>query len=485
MFDEYYERYVELYPDFVQNVNDKYVYGTSATHIYIMEKTPNTILENNINYPYGTASVLKIVLIFDKLMPQNTLIKKNIFPKNKKYFTNLRHAFYDKNNVGGNIENNYTGECIRWYAEDIKKAEQEYIDGKKNGVEKIYHISGNIEGIHHYKNGIKCGKFTTYHNSGNIFCERYYHNDMKCGLFTQYYDSGSIKMTGSYANDKMDSLWMEFHKNGVKESEGDYMDGKQTGIWINFYDDGTKKSEGVYTDGNRSGDWMDFIMEQNSDENYYLYATYDNGELNGLRYGFYSNGNKRSKEMFVNGVNVGKNIRWYFTGNISHNIKYTVDGYIFTKWYENGQVCSHKQVIDHETHREYFKWYENGNLKSIETYINGEQCGEWIYYNDDGTISKKCEFIDGEEVTIYDKLMILLNANNFFDMKQMFKNSTTVKDTCFICKDIQEPIINLKCNDKFDHYCCVKCLCEWYKNNDPICLVCMKRFVLTDTYFCE
>ena len=69
-----------------------------------------------------------------------------------------------------------TGKMIKWYNNNNKKFESEYVDGKIDGEFKLYDENGQLMSTGNYSKGLKEGKFSFY-NDGKIVCEEYYKND--------------------------------------------------------------------------------------------------------------------------------------------------------------------------------------------------------------------------------------------------------------------------------------------------------------------
>jgi TPR repeat protein len=45
-------------------------------------------------------------------------------------------------------------------------------------------------------------------------------------------------------------------------------------------------------------------------------------------------------------------------------------------------------------------------------------------------------------------------------------------NTCLFCMNHEAILLNLKCKKQYDHYYCIPCFYEWYKDNKKICLLC-------------
>jgi len=68
---------------------------------------------------------------------------------------------------------------------------------------------------------------------------------------------------------------------------------------------------------------------------------------------------------------------------------------------------------------------------------------------------------------------ILDNINNFEYVKIFFNKveHNNINDDCYICMNHKENMVGIPCL-KGNHYLCLECYCEWYKNNYVNCVVC-------------
>jgi hypothetical protein len=87
--------------------------------------------------------------------------------------------------------------------------------------------------------------------------------------------------------------------------------------------------------------------------------------------------------------------------------------------------------------------------------------------------------------TFFDKLHDMYKQENFEKIKDIFKNKKIINKennddnySCFICKmQINEVpnidyMLNLNCDKKHIHCCCLDCFFNWYKDNNMNCLLC-------------
>ncbi len=79
--------------------------------------------------------------------------------------------------------------------------ETPYVNGKKNGVEKIYYTDGSLHEEFPNINGKKNGIVKEYNEDGTIICECAYVNGKKNGIERVYYKKDTLERECSYKRD--------------------------------------------------------------------------------------------------------------------------------------------------------------------------------------------------------------------------------------------------------------------------------------------
>ncbi|MBI37429.1 MAG: hypothetical protein CL568_07605 [Alphaproteobacteria bacterium] len=93
--------------------------------------------------------------------------------------------------------------------------------------------TGSVEGQGHYY---------TYEKGGYI-------DGKKAGVWRYYHLSNQLWTKGTFKNGIADGSWEWYLSDGKPWSRGFYEDGKETGLWKFFYDNGNLRSKGIYKDG--------------------------------------------------------------------------------------------------------------------------------------------------------------------------------------------------------------------------------------------
>lgn len=121
------------------------------------------------------------------------------------------------------------------------------VDGKRNGADTRYYLSGKVQSINTYSLGVPVGVFITYYENGNI--ESYYdygYSDKDKLLeefeLTVYHTDtfppyASTSSTERYYK-KLQGQRYFFYSNGNTKRIESYKDNKPDGVWQYFYDNG-------------------------------------------------------------------------------------------------------------------------------------------------------------------------------------------------------------------------------------------------------
>jgi TPR repeat protein len=73
-----------------------------------------------------------------------------------------------------------------------------------------------------------------------------------------------------------------------------------------------------------------------------------------------------------------------------------------------------------------------------------------------------------------------LRENFLIKIKNITYEYTKECNICAICNIEECYLINLNCNQKYNHYYCYNCATKWYKNNELKCLLCFHKISIDD-----
>ncbi len=103
--------------------------------------------------------------------------------------------------------------------------ERKYQNGKQDGTEKWWYVSGKICRKSIFKNGYEDGIWKKWYKNGQIEWEAEFKNGKLNGEWKLWYESGVIKLKIEYKNAKRDGIYKFWHENGKLIKEENYKNG--------------------------------------------------------------------------------------------------------------------------------------------------------------------------------------------------------------------------------------------------------------------
>ena len=119
-----------------------------------------------------------------------------------------------------------------------------------NGKFIDYYYSGRIQGEGTLINGKLDGLRKMYFQNGNLSVERYYTNSISNGFEKEYYEDGTLKQKGILINGLEDGVWETYFPNGQVKRKANFKNGKIEGENINYYSTGRILSTEMGKNGN-------------------------------------------------------------------------------------------------------------------------------------------------------------------------------------------------------------------------------------------
>lgn len=111
-----------------------------------------------------------------------------------------------------------------------KVAEIDYVNDKKEGVERKFYGYDKVKEETEYLGGVKEGQYTKYFFSGQVMLEGTYQDGKKSGKWTKYFEDGTIRQDGSYKNNLRDGVWKTYNRKGAVISQLTYKDGQDVAV---------------------------------------------------------------------------------------------------------------------------------------------------------------------------------------------------------------------------------------------------------------
>lgn len=171
-------------------------------------------------------------------------------------------GYYEKTNnlrYEGSFINGVEQGTFTYYADDLQKkiiATRDFSKGNGNAYTVFYDGKGKKMSEGNFKNKSKEGRWIEYHQGGTqILNEEYYVNGKLEGVRKVYYKSGKVSEELGYKKGIQHGISNQYAENGVKLREETYENGLQHGKAIYRDADGKITLEGEYDHGKKIGEW--------------------------------------------------------------------------------------------------------------------------------------------------------------------------------------------------------------------------------------
>ena len=106
------------------------------------------------------------------------------------------------------------------------------------------------------------GKVYGLYENGQKKAEANFKDGKRDGLELQWYENGQKQFEANFKDGKPDGLNLGWHENGQKKAEANFKDGKPNGVMVLWHDNGQKSYEANFKDGKRiSEKWWDIKGE--------------------------------------------------------------------------------------------------------------------------------------------------------------------------------------------------------------------------------
>jgi antitoxin component YwqK of YwqJK toxin-antitoxin module len=160
------------------------------------------------------------------------------------YFLNKEQALH----YGLNTINN--GTLRKWNDNGELRYICNFVDGKKNGIEKKWFQNNNLESEITYFNNIKHGEFKVYYPNGNLKERGLHYNGMRDGIYRSWFDNGCLESEITYLNGKRITKSKEYYPNGNLRIDSTYISGKLDGSFKVYSSTGKLIKEYVFDNDN-------------------------------------------------------------------------------------------------------------------------------------------------------------------------------------------------------------------------------------------
>ncbi|PBQ31944.1 hypothetical protein CNR22_09235 [Sphingobacteriaceae bacterium] len=340
-----------------------------------------------------------------------------------------------------NAEKNNEGYWVYYYKNGIKKAEGEFVNGKKNKVWKYYTQTGATKEETEFSNGaeklyksfyensnpsvevaIADNKITgvkkAYFSNGNIASSTEYKNGEISGTETHYYRNGSLRYSIKNEKKVINGDLVEYFDNGRIYQKVSFVNDNREGASKTFFNNAnnTVASEGVYKKNKAIGEWKTYYRGGSI----YKQMTYnEDGFYDGTVKEFHENGKIKTEEV-------------YSAGKLNGLTKeFTDDGSLWQEFaYKKGKLLEYRafkkdgtKICDNKINGKNFQlvlYHPNGNKRREGKVSDGELDGIWKDYSSFGVLTREANYKEGR----FDGKYLEYHTNGKVRKERLYKEGT-------------------------------------------------------------
>ncbi|MCH1478554.1 MAG: toxin-antitoxin system YwqK family antitoxin, partial [Crocinitomicaceae bacterium] len=124
--------------------------------------------------------------------------------------------------------------------------EEQYLNGKKEGISKKWYKNGKLKSEANYKGGKKEGPCKNWYSNGQLKSEFVYKDGKYDGIHREWHENGQLKSKRNYKRGKQYGIWRMWYENGQLVFEADCNESKFDGLYRGWYENGKLESEKIY-----------------------------------------------------------------------------------------------------------------------------------------------------------------------------------------------------------------------------------------------
>ena len=124
-----------------------------------------------------------------------------------------------------------------------------YVDGKKEGIRKLFFPGGKVKSETTFQNNIPKGHAKVYYSNGNLSEEGNWRNGGWDGIYKYFYEDGNQCYEWNFKDGKREGEQKYFHPNGELNYIGVWKDGNESGVLKEFNESGQLVAEKNFNDG--------------------------------------------------------------------------------------------------------------------------------------------------------------------------------------------------------------------------------------------
>jgi antitoxin component YwqK of YwqJK toxin-antitoxin module len=132
-------------------------------------------------------------------------------------------------------------DAVTFHTNGKKASEGVFINKIKDGKWLYYNNDGKLIAEDNYKNGKKNGISKLYSSQdGTLLKEEPWENNVLHGEYKEYYTTGQLRLKWNYKKGKIDGPYESYYVNGSVWNKGQYVAGLRHGTWICYDREGNE-----------------------------------------------------------------------------------------------------------------------------------------------------------------------------------------------------------------------------------------------------
>jgi len=116
----------------------------------------------------------------------------------------------------------FTGWSVIYTKGNVRYIEQQYLNGKKDGIWRVYYPSGQLQKEGNMLNGLDEGLYREYYENGTLQYEYHYNAGKKVGKWLSWYADGTPYTERNFVNDELNGKVLVWDEKGKLAKEYDY-----------------------------------------------------------------------------------------------------------------------------------------------------------------------------------------------------------------------------------------------------------------------
>jgi antitoxin component YwqK of YwqJK toxin-antitoxin module len=350
----------------------------------------------------------------------------------------IQKTFYETGELKSkryNIDGVANGVEIGYYKTGEKKYTRNFNSGIQEGEEVGFYKSGEVLYKMNYLSGTIDGNEVGYDTMGNtIYIKNHYsllktdkidsklsdNTPVTLKNISYFFNSGEIKQEVNYSKGLIDGLSVGYFKSGKKSYVINYKDGLMDGVSETYFRNGDIKSKCYFIKGLKQGKEVVFKQEKKIEDKTIIYIYfkaierfYDNGLLDGIETGYFSNESIEYTQIWDQGLLNGEKVKYHFFKNgqkipkEKYNFSNGVKQGGYLTFYSSGELETRGEFVDDVKSSKILRYYKNKEIKAEEYYTSGLKSGEWKEYYKSGGLKSirnydsnnlKGDYFDYEEI---------------------------------------------------------------------------------------